>query len=332
MFYKLPMSNPATAPADAAQPDPNRAASARLDPAGAGNILRLLHILVAYGRNLVQTLRQERDPADIPWYPFLTGIFGTINRALITIVVIRGLLRALALQARFGRSLPSLPRLPLPAWAAEQTRAGGSQPSRAPSPRKPRVAGWAIPPGWPPGDSSLDRLPTPTPEEEMFADIVEQDHGRPLGVILLDICLELGIVPALMDPAIWAELRLAISLHGGDPAPLTSRGMNTAAPTGAAGRNTEAHSANCPPNLTDNPSPAAGSPTPDHRSQTIGIEYPPWPAPYPQSPLPAGTGPLNPPPGETDRRSLTRDRPTAGPAVLLDFVPTPQPVETRNSN
>jgi len=91
-----------------------------------------------------------------------------------------------------------------------------------PSPHLPRTAGWAIPAG----DSSLDRLPTP--EEEMFAEIVEKDRDRPIGAILLDICRDLGIVPAQMDPALWAELRRAISLHGGDPTPLVGRKRRSA--------------------------------------------------------------------------------------------------------
>ena len=66
-----------------------------------------------------------------------------------------------------------------------------------------------MPPGWPAGDHSFDR--EPTYEEEMFAEIVAEDRGRPIGPILLDICLDLGIRPDLMDPATWDELCLAIT-------------------------------------------------------------------------------------------------------------------------
>ena len=310
------MSNPAAAPAQPQHPDPNRAASARLDPAGVGNILHPLHTLVAYGRNLVQTLRQEHDPDDLPWYAFLTRIFGTTNPALITVLIIRGLLRAAALQAQLSKSLTSLSRLPLPARAAGQTKAEGRGLSRGHSPRKPRVVGWAIPPDWPAGDPSLDRLPRP--EQEMFAELIEQDRDRPLGAILLDVCLDLGLAPALMDPAAWDDLRLAISLHGGDPAPLEARSVDSANPPGTAERKSGAHSANSPPNLTDNPIPAADSPTADHRSQTIGYRVSPMAAAIPSIPAPRRHRPTpNRPPGETDRLCLTRDRPTAGPAVPL---------------
>jgi hypothetical protein len=67
-----------------------------------------------------------------------------------------------------------------------------------PSPRSPRGAGgWALPPGWPAEDPSRDREPEPEPEEEMYAEIVANDRDGPIGEILLDICLDLAIVPGL---------------------------------------------------------------------------------------------------------------------------------------
>ena len=258
------MPNPATAPAEARQPDPHRAVSARLDPAAAGKILRLLHTLVIYGKNVVQRLRQQRDPLDIPWYPFLTVIFGTTNPAEVTLIVIRGLLRAVALQARLHHLLP----LPLregaggrgpgrdDPWLAEMTTSPQANQQTHPRQSRRRPAAPVIPAGWPAGDSSNDRLPTP--EEDMFADIIAEDQDRPLGAILFDICRDLGIVPEQMDPATWAELRRAISLHGADPTPLV-------------GRKSEAHSAAATNQLT--------------------IIFPPWPTLSPHSPTPACTGP-----------------------------------------
>jgi hypothetical protein len=266
------MTDTATAPPPAAtEPDPDRAEAARLDPAAVGNILRLLRTLFAYGKNLVEALRQEDDPNVLPWYAFLTNILGTTDPADITTTIIYGLLRLAALHARLSPLLP----LPLQAWAAEQTKAGGRRPRqvRGPTPRKPQAAtGWAIPAGWPAGQDSLDR--EPTPEEDMLADILAEDQDRPIGPILLDICLDLGIVPALMDPATWDELRQAITLCGADPAPLEARAKDAADPPGLpgatdVGRKSEARSAD-------------------------GIAYPPWPAP--QYPVPAATGP----PSETD--------------------------------
>lgn len=244
------MSDAATAQAEAADPDPDRVAPARLDPAGTGKARRLLQTLIAYGKNLVETLRQNDEPELFPWYPVLTRIFGTTNPALITVIVIRGLLRATALQARFSKTTPLLP-LPSRDWAEKQTNAGGRGPreagGRAPGPRQPRAAGWVIPPGWPAGDTSRDRQPSP--EQEMFAEIVAQDRDRATPAILLDVCLDLGIVSALTDPATRDEFVHNLTLYGGDPAPLISRSefvQNSADPATLAAVS-EAHDAAGPP-------------------------------------------------------------------------------------
>jgi hypothetical protein len=124
----------------------------------------------------------------------------------------------------------------------------------------------------------------------MYAEIVAKDRDRPIGAILLDICLDLGIVPDLMDPATWDELRQAITLYGGDPARLLADGMDSANPAGSAdvtgvtgvGRKSEAHSATGTSSPDFNPIPTAAPPI---------IVYPPWPGPSAQSPPPASTGP-----------------------------------------
>ena len=241
-------------------PDPDRVVSARPDPAGMGKILHLLRTLSAYGKNLVEKLRQEDDLDDLPWYAFLTSLFGTTNPALITVVVIRGLLRAAVLQARLSSALARGSDSLLPIHVREGSLV------REPRRRQPRAAGWTIPQGWPTGDPSLER--EPAPEEEMFAEIAARDRDRPIGAILLDICLDLGIVPALMDPATWDELRLTIALYGGDPARLLACGLDPANP----------------PGLTDTGTPAPGDSLPIAGQPTIA--YPPWPAPPEQPPPP----------------------------------------------
>ena len=90
-------------------------------------------------------MRQEDDPDDIPWYAFLTSIFGTTDPALITVTIIRGLLRVAALQARLSKSVAAS-LLPLPLRedrAAKRIDGGGgrrSYPEIASSAR-PRVRG-----------------------------------------------------------------------------------------------------------------------------------------------------------------------------------------------
>jgi hypothetical protein len=165
------MSHAATAPAAPTSPDPNRAVSARLHSAGVAKILRTLF---AYGRNLIATPRQEDDPADIPWYAFLTRTLGTTHPVLITVFIIRGLLRLATLPARLSSSLARLLPLPLRAWAAKQTKGPGRAPHRGPGRGQPRAAGRAITSCWP----ANDRLPTPQGGNV--------DRERPIGAILLD--------------------------------------------------------------------------------------------------------------------------------------------------
>jgi hypothetical protein len=197
------MSNAPTAAPAPVHPDPHRAVSARLDSAGAGNILRLLlRTLFAYGRNLVETLRQSDYPQVLPWYPFLTTIFRTTNPPLITVTVIRGLLRLTALQHRLSNSLArargSLLRLPLRDDRPAKRIDGGTRPGHG----QPHAAGRAIPPCRPSGQYLLDRQ---------------------IAAILRDICLDLGILSALTDPATRDELVHDLTLYGGDPAALISR-------------------------------------------------------------------------------------------------------------
>jgi hypothetical protein len=264
------MSDAPTAAPAPAHPDPDRAVSARLDSAGAGNLLRLLRPLFAYGRNLVETLRQNDDPQDLPWYPFLTIIFGTTNPALIIVFAIRGLLRLTALQHRLSGSLArargSLLRLPLSDDRPAKRIDGGRRPGHG----QPHAAGWVIPLGWPAGETSLDCKPTP--EQQMFAEIVEQDRDRPIPAILLDICIDLGIVSALTDPATWDGLLRDLTLYGGDPATLIARSrhvQNSADPATLAAV-AEAHAAAGPPAFT-----SLGDPI---------LTSPPWLAPPDQPP------------------------------------------------
>jgi len=277
------MSDTPTAPLEAAQqPDPDRAVSARLDPAGVSNILRLLRALFAYGKNLVETLRENDYPETLPWYAFLACIFGTTDPAEITLIVVRGLLRIAALQARlsqtFARRLLPLPlRDDRAAMRIDGGRGPGQVTGWAARPRRPRATDWVIPPGWPAGVTSLDR--EPSPEEQTFADIVAQDENRPFGAILLDICLDLGIVSALTHPAAWDELLRNLALYGGDPAPLIDRSQdvqNAADPASLAAVGEE-HAAVGPPAYT-----SLGDPI---------LTSPPWLAAFAQSPLPPCTGP-----------------------------------------
>ncbi len=182
----------ATAPVAAVQPAPHRAVPPRI-----GQVLGLVRTLIAYGQNLADTLRQHTaDPHVLPCFAFLAITFGTTDFARILARIARGLLRAAALEARLSR---------------RAARGQDLKPMaiRLPSPRKPRAAK----PAAPAEDPCLARLPTP---EEILA----KDRRRPIGAVLVEICLDLGIVPGQMKRATWDELCLALIEYGGNLATL----------------------------------------------------------------------------------------------------------------
>jgi len=235
----------ATAPAEAPHPDPDRAEPTRIGP-----VLGLVRTLIAYGRNLAETLRQHTaDPQVLPCFTFLTIIFGTSDLAQILARVARGLLRAAALEARLRR----------PATRGHDLRQDPAD-NHPQSPAKPLAAKPAAPSRW--QDQNLRPASLPT-----LRQIADHDRRRPIGAVLVDICLDLGIVPDQMDWTTWDELRRALSLHDGNPANLMVR-CESRPPRSRLSA------------ASLSPIPIAGQP---------GIEFPPWPAP--QSKALASTGP-----------------------------------------
>jgi len=274
------MSAAAAAPVEAVQPDPNRAVPNHAVSGSTSQVLGLVRTLITYGQTLADTLRQHTaDPHLLSCFAFVVGIFGTTDLTLILARIARGLLRAAALEALLSRR-------------DARGRDLRPTPIRQPAEREKRDAKPALIP--------LRRLIEdpyfnllPTPEE-----IVAEDRRRPIGAILVDICLDLGIVPAQMDHATQAELRLALVLYGYSDTLnnfLFKRGRKQpsidpfvlppdASDPHPVGRKSEAHSATASPSdgPGDSPLPFPGWPI---------ITYPEWPARSPQSPAPACTGP-----------------------------------------
>ncbi len=225
------------APATAAltpHPDPHqdRPADRAEPPTRTGRFLNLVRKLIDYGKQLAATL-QQRPSATQLWDA--ARDFGTRDIALILARITRGLLLAGALEAR-------LVSHPLP----EQTRAA---PARASSPRASRAAPPAAPRAEPPEDPRLARLPTP---EQIAAEV----RRRPVGVVLADICRDLGIVTC---HPLWQELHFAIMDGGGS----FIRLWKDISKRASAARRAE---------------PPADAP-------------PAWPAPWPQTVAACGTGP-----------------------------------------
>jgi hypothetical protein len=181
--------------------------------------------------------------------------FRTSDPLLVLRRIARGLLRAAALEVRLNR-------------LAARGRDLKPTPTRLPRPRKPRAAKPAIPPGEPAPDSSP--APQPTPEE-----IIAKDRRRPIGRVLVEICHDLGIVPAQMDRASWDELRHDVMMYGGSLARLVllKYKRHSANPGARVGRKTSGHSA---------------SPSFPPIPITAPTAFPPWPTP---SLAPTCTGP-----------------------------------------
>jgi len=230
-----------TTPPPPIQPDANRAMPPRI-----AQVLGVVRTLIAYGTDLADTLNQHASvPHLLPCFSFIATIFRSRDIALILARITRGLLRAAALEQRLRN---------------RAARGRDIQPRSLRSPRKPRATKATTSP----------RGPAPAPHvPPTLEQIAAEDRRRPIGAILVDICLDLGIIPGQMDPASWNELGqdLALSLYGGDLQNLVV--WRRPRRSGRRPRNPSFLPVSIP-------------------GQT-GLIFPPWPAPYLQSE--ASTGP-----------------------------------------
>ena len=159
--------------------------------------------------------------------------------------ITRGLLRAAALEDRLRRRAARHRDI--------QPRGLHTRAPRKPRPARPTTSARG---------SAEEPYRPPTLEQ-----IAAQDRCRPIGAILVDICLDLGIIPGQMDPASWNELGRDLALYGGDLANLVVWRRPTG--SGRRPRNPRFLRVSIP-------------------GQT-GLNFPPWPAPSRQSE--ASTGP-----------------------------------------
>jgi len=163
------------APTPADQPTPSRT----------GRLLGLVRRLIDYGKELAASLHQRAatDPRSV------VRSFGVCDIALIVLRIKRGLLRANALEARLVQNAARLD--------------SGPRPRSAPTEHTPRPARSAVPRTKDP-DAPL-ALPTE-------AEIATWVRRRPIGVVVADICRDLGI--SCSHP-LWRELQDAIVSEGG---------------------------------------------------------------------------------------------------------------------
>ncbi len=209
------------------RPCPDRPYRARTIPARIAALLHTVRILLGYGRHLAATAERRSASTD---FNAVAACFGTGRLCAILAHLQRGLLRAAALErvllqrAARGRDIGCVapserstatvyqvagPADPLTAAPAEQPAVPPAEPPAAArvarKPARPsRPAGWNDP-----------ELFMPTLEE-----LVAQVRRRPLGRTLVEICLDLAVVPGFCTGAFWNELFDSIRLHGGSVASL----------------------------------------------------------------------------------------------------------------
>ncbi len=161
------------------------------EPTRSARLLGLVRKLIDYGRQLCTSLLDRT--ADVA---AVTRDFGTKDIATILRRIACGLERANVLEARIVHSAARLDTGPRRAAAVS-----ASNPSAAPRP----IASPAEKP-----DPRLARLPT-------SAEIAAEVRRRPIGVVIADICRDLGILPC---HPLWRELSPLIIRHGGSLAGL----------------------------------------------------------------------------------------------------------------
>ena len=174
-------------------------------------VLSVVRVLLGYGRHLAGTVRHR---AAAPSFTPIAACFGTIDLPVILAHLHRGILRALALQhvllarAASGRDI-DFARIRVRNVTPAPAEAAGQQPpapaARKPARRPPRHFLW---------DDAAD-IHTPT-----LAQLEAQVRRRPLGRTIVDICLDLAVVPGLCTGPFWNQLFDAVQGYGGSIAAL----------------------------------------------------------------------------------------------------------------
>ena len=174
--------------ADPAQlPDPHQDQAQTDAPARTARLRSVLGKLIAHGKELAEVLNRRRPGMARLW---IAVRFGTKDLALVLARITRGLQMAAALQA----SLPQTQEPPRPVRPARPT----------PAERKPRTRPESQPRNN--ADSVLATLPT---SKEIAALL----RHRPVGEVLTEICLDLGI---LTVETFWQQLESVLLENGAD--------------------------------------------------------------------------------------------------------------------
>ena len=154
-----------------------------VQPSRSGRLLALVRKLIDYAKEIGDTVRSRvtSDPG------FARSRFGTADLAVIFTRIARGLLLAQALEERVLRRAASLDK--------------GKRPRRARSAPPPQPAS---PPSEAP-EPPLDQLP-------MAEQIAAEVRRRPIGSVIAEIYLSLGLLPS---HPLWQEVKEAMFEFGG---------------------------------------------------------------------------------------------------------------------
>src|SRR5690349_947547 len=190
-------------------PQPDRPAST---PPRLAALLAIVRTLLAYGRHLADTVGYR---ATTPGFMPLAACFGTIDLAVILAHLHRGILRTAALErvllarAARGRDI-ALPGHRARPVAAHPAPADPDAPAASPVARPPALR----PLRHLPHDTAAD-FHTPTLQQ-----LEAQVRRRPLGRTIVDICLDLAVVPGFCTGTFWNELFEIMQRHRGSVANL----------------------------------------------------------------------------------------------------------------
>jgi hypothetical protein len=197
-----------TAPADASQ-DPRQDRCVSVVPNNIEVLLHAARVLLDYGRHLIDTVRHR---ATAPGFNAIAECFGTSNLSTIVAHLNRGILRAVALErmllarAATGKDIDFVERRtltpepqPTPADAEPQQLPAPAATAPRRIPRPFRRAGW---------ENAEFFMPT-------LEDLERQVRRRPVGRTVLDICLDLAVVPGFCHSQFWNELFEIMNWFGG---------------------------------------------------------------------------------------------------------------------
>ena len=190
-------------PEQTPEPTPNPVPSQeRQTPPCIAFLLKLVSVLIRYGRHLDDTIPQQ---AAHPRFPTLAASFGTHDVRRILAHVHRGILRAMMLQrfllARAAQNRDIEPiQQPEPAEPAEIEAL--DMKLRAPAQPRPKST-----PKADPDDPMHFSIPT-------LKELESQVRRRAVGTTIAEICLDLGITASLSDGETWDEIIQALTHFG----------------------------------------------------------------------------------------------------------------------